>query len=197
MIDVECEGELLLAGLSSSVPGARAIAAHHFGPDPITVVPMRRCTEVVELYGRPHICLPSKLTREQQRWEICHEVGEWHLDRLDYREQDREEIAEALAAVLVMPRRPLHRAIARHGRSLPQLADAFTTTQTSIALRLGEARCVEASAVVRPGLVRVRSPDGFVMPSERELVAVASGAPSPLERHVLTDARRRVALLVA
>lgn len=149
-----------------------------------------------KVHKKPLIMVRPKLPKLQLRWVLMHELGEWHLDELGYKEHDREQIAEALAAALVMPRQVLHRAVAKHGRCMVSLADAFTTSQTSVALRLGEARCVEASAVVRPGLVRVRAPDGYVMPEDR-LRAAAAGEPTELERHVLTDARRRVALLVA
>jgi hypothetical protein len=196
VIDVECEAEWLLRPFPGVAPGARALIAAHQGA--VVVAPLKgRDGDHCRRNRKPVIMVRPKLPRLQLRWVLIHELCENHLDELDYREHDREEIAEAMTAAIVMPRRVLHRAVARHGRCMVSLADAFSTTQTSVALRLGEARCVEASAVVRPGLVRVRAPDGYVVPSERDLKAAADGAASPLERHVLTDARRRVALLVA
>jgi hypothetical protein len=198
VIDVECEADFLLRPFDKLV-GARALLEHHLGPGCITVVPMKRHgnAELVELHGRPHVCLRTKLSKTETRWALCHELAEWRLDQLDYREEDREAIAEALAAALVTPRPALIRAVQRKGRDLPALAEAFVATQTSVALRLAETRCVEAAAVVRPGLVHVRAPDGFCLPPEAELKRAAAGEPSPLERHVLTDARRRVALIAA
>lgn len=198
VIDVECEAAWLLRPFPGVAPGARALIAAHLGDDAVVVAPLKgRDGDRCKHQKKTVIFVRPKLPKLQLRWVLIHELCEDHLDELDYREHDREEIAEALTAALVMPRLVLHREVARRGRCMVSLADAFKTTQTSVALRLGEARCVEASAVVRPGLVRVRSPEGFVMPAERELKAAADGAPSPLERHVLTDARRRVALLVA
>jgi hypothetical protein len=198
MIDVECKADFLLRPFDK-VPGARALLERHLGPGCITVVTMKRHgnAELVELHGRPHVCLRTKLTKVESRWALCHELAEWRLTQLDYREEDREAIAEGLTAALVTPRPALFRAVQRRGRDLPALAETFITTQTSVALRLAEARCIEAAAVVRPGLVHVRAPDGFVLPSESELKRAAAGEPSQLERHVLTDARRRVALLAA
>lgn len=197
-IDVECEADFLLRDFPS-VPGARALVSRHLGPDSITTLQRVQGGDarLLPFRGRPHIFVRSRLSKVAHRWALLHELAEWHLDQIDYREEDREEIAEALAAALVTPRRALHVMMRRTGRDLPALAEQFTTTQTSVALRLAEARCIEAAAVIRPGLVRVRAPDGFVMPPEAELKRAADGAPSPLERHVLTDSRRRVALLVA
>jgi hypothetical protein len=198
MLDVEGEARWLLRGIDG-VPGARALAKKHLGEDAVRVVPRHALpvpAALAKVNGQLRIYLRSGMTRADERWNICHELAEWHLGELGYDEPDVEEVAETLAAALVAPREPFRR-IALASRDLPQLAEAFTTTQTAVALRLAEARCVEAAAVVRPGLVRVRAPDGFVLPDERGLRRAAREGHAQLERHVLTDDRRRVALVAA
>lgn len=199
-IDVECEAEWMLRPLGD-VPSARRLAEHHLGPKSVMRVPRRILKEAPAatwpMLGRPTIFIREGLSDVEVRWNICHELAEWRLEAIGYTEPDVELVAEALAAALVAPRLSFRAHVSRLGHDLPKLAESFTTTQTAVALRLAEARCVEASAVVRPGLVRVRAPDGFVMPGESELRKAATTGREGLERHVLTDARRRVALVAA
>lgn len=196
-IDVECEAGWLLRGFDDA-PGARALAKKHGLP--VRTVPRHALPTLAGCWvhlGQPTIFLRAGQSREEERWSICHEVAERHLKLLAYDGEDVELVAQSIAAALVAPRDVFRRKVRGVGHDLPKLAEAFATTQTAVALRLAEARCVEASAVVRPGLVRVRTADAFVMPNECDLRKAAAAGYPGLERHVLTDAKRRVALVAA
>lgn len=197
-VDVEGEGTWLLRGLGDA-PGARDLVRQHLGADAIRVVPRHALpapAAFARVLGVPRIYVRAGASKVELRWNLCHELAEWHLGEIGYRGEDVELVAEALTATLVAPR-PAFLRTARIGRSLPSLAAAFVATETACALRLAETRCVDAAAVVRPGLVRVRALDGFVLPDERGLRRAARDGHEQLERHVLTDDRRRVALIAA
>jgi Zn-dependent peptidase ImmA (M78 family) len=197
VLDVEGEARFLLRDFAGEAPGARALVKHHLEDDAIVVV--RLLTSDGEKFrqdDRTRIAIRPKLSPLRLRWTLMHELAEWHLDTIGYREEDREQAADALAAALIAPSDVFQRAVRRHGRDLAKLAHLFGSTQTSIAMRLAEVRSVEAVAVVRAKYLRVRAPDGFVLPTERELRRIARGEPSPLERHELTD-ERGAALIAA
>jgi hypothetical protein len=191
---IEGEARFLLAGFHG-VPGARQLARHHLGHARILVLPMKgRDSELVSVYGKPTIVLRPKLDKVKQRERILHELAEWHLKRIGTHDEDVEDLAHALAAALAAPRDAFRERVRKQGRDLPQLAFDFTITESSVVLRLGETDCVEASALVTTTSVRVRARADFVLPDLRKVAA--EGHPL-LERHVLTDARRRVGILVA
>jgi hypothetical protein len=198
MIDVECEAGWLLRGIDG-VPSARAFAKHHGLP--VRTVPRGALPAPGGCWmhlGEWTVFVRSGLSRIELRWTIIHEAVESHVMRvLRYQGPDVERVVEAITAAIVAPRDAFRRKVRSCGRDLSALATSFDTTQTAMALRLAEAHCVEATAVVRPGLVRVRVAESFVMPNERELRRAAAAGREGLERHVLTDDRRRVALVAA
>lgn len=128
-------------------------------------------------------------------WVVAHELGEFRLDELGYRSGDVEPLANAIAACILMPRVAFRRAVKTFGLDLPTLAIEHGVDQTATAIRLGEVGIVEAAVVVTPGGVYARAAEAFVLPSEPVLRQAALRGHPQLARHVLTDARRRVALL--
>ncbi len=149
----------------------------------------------VLVYGRPKVCIRPKLDPVLRRFTLLHELAEWHLERLDYREEDREQAADRLAAALAAPRGAFQRR-AKQSRNLANLAERFTISQTCAALRLAETDCLEASVVVSPSLIYARA-SNCNLPDERTLRAAAAKGSPLFERHALTDIRHRIALLVA
>jgi hypothetical protein len=208
--DIEGEAAWLLREFDRT-PGARALVVHHLGEGAVvTLSGMRgRDAQLITLHGRPTICVRPKLTREGLRWAVLHELAEWHLQRLGYRREDVEHVAEALTAALVVPRDAYRKAVRVHGdptadprtpradgepTTWEQLAIDFSTTQTCIVLRHGEITD-EPLAVVAPATARVRGREWSWPADERALRRLAREGGPGLRRAVLTDDRRRVALL--
>lgn len=195
LVDVDSEAAILLEPFDRT-PGARRLVAHHLGDDAIIVVHALRGrdAELITLYGRPKIAIRPKLSRESLRWALLHELAEWHLQRIDYRGQDVELVAEALAAALAAPRGAFRDAIRQRGRmAFEQLAFDFTVTQTCAALRVGEVMG-QPLVVVSPALVRARGIE-IVWPDERTLRRMVKAPPPELRAVTLTDGRGRFALL--
>lgn len=109
------------------------------------------------------IYLRRKLPRERVAFAVAHELCEWAMR--GYIGEDIEQRANLGAAALLVPRRALARL---RGCTLHELAAAFKVSETLIALREAEVTG-EPRAVVSPALVRVRGPEAWVWPSEREL----------------------------
>lgn len=192
----ETEARFLLRDLSDA-PGARAVVAKHLGAGCVRVfaVGLRgRDSDLVHIEGRPTIIVKPKLDRVTERWLILHEFSEHHLRTLGIVEENIESMAETLTGALAAPRDAFRRSVKRHGRIPEQLAFDFTITQTSATLRIAETDCAEAAAVVATTHVRTRSRGPFVFPDLRK--AAADGHEG-MERHVLTDARRRVGLIAS
>lgn len=108
-----------------------------------------------------------------------------------YHGEDVEQLANAIAAGIIIPRRAFRRAIAVYGRDLVELAGAFGTSQTLTALREAEIDRLPR-AVVTPETVRVRGPEEWVWPDERTVRAWARRPMPGVRKTVLTDAPRRV-----
>lgn len=125
---------------------------------------------------------------------VAHELAHFILQRSGYNEEDEEAAADYLGAALIAPRRAFSLALRDHGLDLPALARAFATTETLVALRYGESTSTPI-ALVRPGLVRVRSQPSFVWPDASTLVRWAKERPPPgLAKTRLRDDPRRTML---
>lgn len=150
---------------------------------------------LVRLHGRPIVFVRRKLSPERLDFAVAHELAEWHLARVGYREIDVEDVADAMAGALVAPRDAYRAALREHGATFAPLAADFRTTETCVALRLGEV--TGRSLVLLGPRVRVRG-DEFAWPPLDELrrVARAGGAPG-VEARKLGDDSRRVILLAA
>jgi hypothetical protein len=167
------------------------------GADAVEIVPpgvlktTRARLALVE--GRWRIFV-RRQARAEMAFGLAHEIGHWALLREGYQGDDEESCADYLAGALIAPRRAFLQAIGELGRDLPQLAERFGTTESLVALRYGESTSVPL-ALVRPGLVRVRSQLEFVWPSEEVILRWARGRPPlGLAKTRLTDDRRRVVL---
>lgn len=196
MIDPECEAALLLRDTDARrPPGARALVCHHLGRD--AVVRLRGLVGAdgafLVVMGEPKIAIRRGLSPERERWVLLHELSEWHLSRLGYFEPDIEELAELITAALVAPRVAFRESLAMHGRRFRRLAHDFLTTQTAVALRLGEVTGAPV-AVIAPSGIRVRGED-WAWPSNIDWLAKARRLPPQLRRVRLTDDPRRRVLL--
>lgn len=150
-------------------------------------------------YGSPKILVRPKLGAQPWRiaWGVAHELGELILGRAGYRESNVEQVANGLAAALLMPRAEFSAAYAAHGFDLATLAGEFCAPQGAAALRIGEVTdepvgLVTASRVHRRDALE-RLPDDEMLYQLSRVPRV----PRPLARHILTDVRRVVAFHLA
>lgn len=143
----------------------------------------------------PEIAIAKRLPIAQEPWVLAHELGELRLDEMGLHDEHVEAWANAIAACILMPRAAFKRAVREHGINIQALAVEHAVDQTATAIRLGEVGAVDAAVVVTPGRVYARAPGEFVLPPETALRKAALRGHPHLARHVLTDARRRVALL--
>lgn len=125
-----------------------------------------------------------------KRLAVMHELGHWGAGN-----GSSEEEADALASLLLVPRRAFIAALGRHGASLPKLAREFAVSETCVALRLGEVTD-EPVAVVAPMSVRTRGQQ-WSWPSENQLRKWAIRARPGLRKTRLRDDPRRVLLRIA
>lgn len=106
---------------------------------------------------------------ERRAFAISHELVEWWLRvRERYQAEDVEHAANYIAAAILIPRRAFRLAFEEHGRDFAELAYAFRTTETHVALREAELAHIPR-VVVSPALVRVRGPENWVWPHEGEI----------------------------
>lgn len=175
-------------------PNAITLVARLLGPG--SVVAVRRLP-VLAVYSeeRQKILIRSGVDIGALSFALGHELGEWWCTQLSYREPDREYVASRIGAGLLAPRSAVRLAMRETDGSIMALAQWFRVSQTLAALRRGEV--VGPLALVTPTWIATRGED-YVWPGERRLRLVANGkAEAPVERVVLTDARRRVALIAA
>jgi len=202
--DVECEARVLRqrGGFSEDdVPGGVALA-ESLGYEIRTRLDPRllrgRDSLVFWPHGKtnpPAIALRSGLSEERLHWWCAHEVFEARLHELDYRGENIERVADAGAAALLMPRLAFREAASEHREDIVSLAADFLCSQTAATLRLAETRCADASVVVAPTRLYVSVLDGFVLPPEPALRRAAREGMPGMRKTVLTDARKRVALV--
>jgi hypothetical protein len=129
---------------------------------------------------------------------LAHELGEMALTDANYQDDDREAMCDAIASAIICPRDAFRAALRIVGRDeLPQLADAFVTTQSVVGLRVSEVTGTPG-VLVTPTHVHARG-EPFGWPDELALRRLASARVVPIElvRTRLTDAPRRALLLAA
>lgn len=131
------------------------------------------------------------LPRSRIEWIIGHEMGHWRR-RVEGRvaDEDEEAACDYIGAGLILRRRAFIRAAVGREHAFAELAKQFRTTETMVALRVGETLSVPV-AVVTPHLVRARGVDQ----SADQLRALARSGGPGVTRVRLTDDRRRVALV--
>lgn len=155
--------------------------------------PVRGPAALIRVGESWRIMLARGLPALVAHFAVAHELGHWLLRRHGYAGDDEERAADYLGAALLAPRRAFLAARRALGDDLPALAEAFGTTETSAALRLGEV-CSVPLAVVAPQTVRVRGPEEWVWPDEGTLRRWARGLAPGLRKVRLTDDPRRVVL---
>ena len=205
MIDPDLEARLILrsAGLEEGeAHAAEAVAAALEISTKVYPSRVLRGDDAVLFWPRgraapPEIALRRGMTPERAAWCVAHELAEHRLGVMGYVGEDREQLADAIAAALLMPRESYQRAATELGDCPIALAGEYATEQTAAALRLAEVGRVEAAMVVSSTRVYARS-SGTFEADEEHVRRLASGrATMPGVRSVrLTDARR-VAVLAA
>lgn len=148
---------------------------------------------LVRIYDDWYIYLARSLPPRYALFATAHEYSHLLLHRHGYQGDDEERLADCLAAALIAPRAAFLRARRAFGDALPELANAFGTTETGAALRLGEVVRMPL-AVVAPATVRVRGPESFAWPNESTLRRWARQPGPGLRKVRLTDDTRRVML---
>lgn len=128
------------------------------------------------------------------RWLLAHELAEWLLEREGYDRPDVEAVADALAARLLAPWRAVRLALGA-GLEAHELALAFGATQSCALLRQGEVTGIP-TALVTPARIHVRGSE-WGWSDERGIRALASADRPGIAKVRITDARRRVGLVVS
>jgi hypothetical protein len=164
---------------------------------PVIVVPPAAlpCAGALVRVGEEwRIYVRARLSREQLRFTLAHELAEWRLKELDYRGGDVEQVADRLGAAILAPRQ-LVRELLREDRRFPALARALRSDESLAALRAAEVTG-EPTALVSPRSVRVRG-EPWGWPGEleiRRLARAGSVAPRGVRRVRLRDDPARVVI---
>lgn len=143
------------------------------------------------------IWLRAGLSEVRANFALGHELGEWRLHEIRYEEPDRESVCDAIAGCLVCPRVAFQGAVRVVGSDFVQLAQGFGTSQTVVGLRYGETTGHPVVVVTERNVHARGGP--FEWGDVAQLRRIAGGriVVPELERRVLTDAPRRVALIAA
>lgn len=176
-------------------PGPVWIAERLLGADAIrfATVSMPCDATMVRERGRWRIILRGGASDAQQLYAIAHELGEWGLR--EYRGADAEDVANLVAACLIAPWPAFVSATLALGHDLPALARVFVTTESMIALRIGETTG-EPIALVSPERVRTRG-EAHPWPPDGQIREVATHGRPGLRRISLRDDVRRTAVFSA
>lgn len=191
--EIERTAELLLraAGLTNGeIPQAERVAARLLGGG-VRRVPghvLRRDGALARVGAEWCIFLRSDLPESRRAFTILHEISHWAIGR------DATELqCDALAAALLAPRGPFLAAVERHGFRLARLARCFCTTESCIALRVGEATG-QPLALVTPTSIHLRG-SGYLWPDEPRLRELAkTSRMAGIKRARLSDDRHRAVL---
>lgn len=187
------------AGCEPSAPESPvAIARKIIGVDAVEIVPpgtLRFTTAQLALVNGRWRIFVRRSDPHTMLFSVAHELAHWALRREGYQGDDEERLADYLGACIIAPATAFSRAVRAAGDDMAELSEIFNTTQSLVALRWGE-RTSTPLALIRPGLVRVRSQLEFVWPEERVIRRWAQGTPPDgLAKTKLTDDPRRVLLI--
>lgn len=194
------EGESLAmydaAGMDPALPrGAMALVHALLGSDCIVwgdTDGQPAC--YVAATGKLH--LRRGLVGKRLAWALCHELAEWHLHqrRIPVDPELLERTANSIAARLLAPAPAVRAAVGVWGISPRKLADAFSLTQTAMALRLGEVLRRPVLVASRGRLWRAGGEQLELWPhlrSRQVAARIIRGARTPdWQRVTLTDAAR-------
>ena len=148
---------------------------------------------LVPIAGRWRIVVRRGLTRRRLAHVVGHELGHWVCQQAGV--VDDEDRCDAIGAAIVAPAPAFRSVLARRPPRLRDLAWAFSTSESLVALRYAEVTG-EALALVTPDRVRLRG--GYDWPPENELRELArSGGRGELRAVRLRDDPRRVVLTTA
>jgi hypothetical protein len=188
--------------------GAFALAIALFGLEGLREVPYGRFPGDAKLCPRDgfyldpdlrpdkrwlwEICLRPRLSIERKVFAIAHETAEWYLKLVGYTKPDAEQVADAIAAGIVAPRRQFLESLKAHGPNLSELALDFDATETCVGLRYGEVM-VRPIVVVAPAGCRFRGGEAWDFHDESTLKAAAFGKEDlpGVHKVKITDKRKR------
>jgi len=125
---------------------------------------------------------------------IGHELAHWiaHRDRIDLDEDD----CDWVGAALVLPRRVVHSQASHVLETLSCMAESARTTQSLVALRVGEVLETPV-ALVAPERVRVRGPESFVWPVEHTIRSWCRRPVEAVKLVPISDDKHRVVLVAS
>jgi hypothetical protein len=133
------------------------------------------------------IYIRSSAAPRVKRFALLHELAHWALGV-----EATEAECDALAAALLVPRQAFLLAVGGLGEKLPRLAQHFSTSESCVALRHGEATGAPM-VLVTPSTVRARGAE-WSWPTETKLRAWARHPIPGLRKAKLRDAPERVVL---
>jgi hypothetical protein len=162
----ETLAEDLLRGELDEPPSVAALVRRELGEGAVqyaSCVPgdaaLVRVGEVWRIYVR------RRLPRQRLAFALVHELAELRMH--GQVREDIEQVANYAAAAVLVPR-----GVVRRARGYAELAQACRVSETLAALREAEVT-MRPRAVLSPALVRVRGPESYVWPSERQIRRLA------------------------
>jgi hypothetical protein len=200
--DLEGEAVALLAagGFDDDAPApmaalARRLLGHERAVLTVHARSLPGDAALVRVLDEHRVYLRRGLDRTRARFAVAHELAEWALHRAGYQGAEVEDVADRLAAALVLPARAYRRLRRAHGDDWAAIGEAATATEAHACLRHGEVTGEPLALVARR--LRVRG-EPWAWPAERELRAVAAGRRERegLHRVPLAD-RAHVAVVAA
>lgn len=183
-IEREAERAIEAAGLDvRKPPRMRALAVGLLGEGQVRVVHALSLPgdgARARVNGRWMIFLRSRLDPIRGRFALAHELAEVLLD--SYREPDQEDVADRLAAALVLPASAYLMAARHVGDDWGALAEAAQASVAHVALRHSEVTGQPMALVARR--IRMRGAE-WGWPPERELRRIARvGSPLVVSRNL-------------
>jgi hypothetical protein len=193
--EAEGDARYLLRGFDTTIaPGARSIVRAHLGPEAIVEAPGLPTEAMLslDLEGRPVIFVRPRLPSQLFRWNVIHELVEWHVHVTGRMGEDQEDYVEMTTACMVVPRQALIRRVHQVGHDWGLLAVGFNTTETCVALRYFEVFGI-AGAVDAPTKIRARGPErAWQVPETIRSISRGRLIVPGLKKAQLSDPRRVV-----
>ncbi len=179
-------GLYLELGFDPSEPQSPiTLARRWLGPDAIVEGPSMLAAPAVTFFqdGRTRFAVRPRLAMPRKRHAIGHELGHALLKRAG--EPDSERAADYIGAALMAP----YAAARAYDDDWRSLAEDIGSTQTQAALRTAEVLLIPR-ALVTPGRVYLRGPEGWVWPLARRSLERYPG----VRKTVLDDDPKRFVL---
>lgn len=172
-----------------------SLAEQLFGDECIQRVPHMIASGALGRAGEQHyIAVRASIRGSAFEHIVGHELGHWILRRegSTMRNTELELACDFIGAAIQTRRRPFARGARGRERDFKQLALDFQTSETLVALRVGEVLNIPI-AVIAPLTVRARG--SIEWPDEQRLRMIARRGYPGIARVRLTDDSRRVALI--